>query len=519
MSKDAEVDLKDVELNEMDQEKQPMTADETGNGEAVSPTGTEKNGSVKVKIPDEKESKFTGLSKEELLRVAGTPGWVRTRWALLILFWLGWLGMLAGAVAIIVQAPRCKDLPEMNWWNYGPLYQIGDVKAFSDSQNLQGLEQKIDSLGQLKVKALVVGPIHVAPANNPETLNFEAVSSEAGTLEQFKGLIQTAHKKSINVVLDLTPNYQGSEPWFSNVSVTNVAERLKVALMFWRSQGVDGVQLSGVERVASVVPSLWADIRAIVQNNGTDVEKKRILIGVTDKSSPMEVSVLQNSTGVDLLMSGVLRSAGMTGMDWAQVVQYLYDTSKQTQLAWGIGDRTQGHLASLVGSSKVNLHQMLMFTLPGTPVFNYGDEIGLEDEATSKVPMMLWDPLEEPEGLNSTLKEERNQRLSTRTFFKTLSDLRGKERSLQHGNYIPLFNSTSALAYLRVWDQSIRYVAAVNWGGEAVTLELTHPELPKEAMVRVSTDTRALVPDSSVDLSALVVGPGQAVLLHFPYLG
>lgn len=74
MSKDAEVDLKDVELNEMDQEKQPMTANETGNGEAVSPTGTEKNGSVKVKIPDEKESKFTGLSKEELLRVAGTPG-------------------------------------------------------------------------------------------------------------------------------------------------------------------------------------------------------------------------------------------------------------------------------------------------------------------------------------------------------------------------------------------------------------------------------------------------------------
>ena len=46
--------------------------------------------------------------------------------------------MLAGAVAIIIQAPRCKDLPEMNWWNYGPLYQVGDVKAFSDSQNLKG---------------------------------------------------------------------------------------------------------------------------------------------------------------------------------------------------------------------------------------------------------------------------------------------------------------------------------------------------------------------------------------------
>ncbi|PNI45455.1 SLC3A2 isoform 9, partial [Pan troglodytes] len=32
-------------------------------------------------------AKFTGLSKEELLKVAGSPGWVRTRWALLLLFW------------------------------------------------------------------------------------------------------------------------------------------------------------------------------------------------------------------------------------------------------------------------------------------------------------------------------------------------------------------------------------------------------------------------------------------------
>lgn len=35
----------------------------------------------------------------------------------------------------------------------------------------------------------------------------------------------------ISVVLDLTPNYQGSSgPWFSNISVTNVAERLKVRI-------------------------------------------------------------------------------------------------------------------------------------------------------------------------------------------------------------------------------------------------------------------------------------------------
>lgn len=69
MSNDSAVDMKDVELNELDLEKQPMTG-----GEAEGATGTEKNGCVKVKVPEEADSKFTGLSKEELMKVAGTPG-------------------------------------------------------------------------------------------------------------------------------------------------------------------------------------------------------------------------------------------------------------------------------------------------------------------------------------------------------------------------------------------------------------------------------------------------------------
>lgn len=66
MNKDTDIDMKDVELNEVDPEKQPMT----GDGQASS---GEKNGSVKLKVPDE-EANFTGLSKEELMKVAGTPG-------------------------------------------------------------------------------------------------------------------------------------------------------------------------------------------------------------------------------------------------------------------------------------------------------------------------------------------------------------------------------------------------------------------------------------------------------------
>ena len=79
-----EADVSDLaDLDQEEQEKQPMTggeraADAPSAGGEPTPTAAaeaEKNGSVKLKMPDETEgTKFTGLSKEQLLRVAGTPG-------------------------------------------------------------------------------------------------------------------------------------------------------------------------------------------------------------------------------------------------------------------------------------------------------------------------------------------------------------------------------------------------------------------------------------------------------------
>ncbi|XP_060938202.1 amino acid transporter heavy chain SLC3A2-like [Limanda limanda] len=512
----------DQDLDPEQQEKEPMTgarrasdASPVGGAEAAA---AEKNGSVKLKIPEEEEEevKFTGLSKEELLRVAGTPGWVRTRWTLLLLFWLGWLGMLLGAVLIVLQAPRCRDLPQTSWWNHGPLYQIGSVQAFTEGQDLKGLQQKVDALSQLKVKGLVVGPLHVAPPNEAVSLRFEEISPEVGNLDQFRGLVQAAHRKGISVVLDLTPNYQGtSGPWFSNVSVTNVAERLKSALVFWLDEGVDGVQLDGVERVSTIVPSLWADLRAIVQNGTEQRPEGRVLMGTTDRSSVEDVSSLLSSSGVDLLVSRVLRPGDPDATETAESVQRLYSSHSQTQLAWSLGGRTWGHLASLVGPALVKLHQLLLLTLPGTPVFNYGDEVGLMDQDT-KFPKMLWDS---DDALNDTRQEERAERLSCRSFFISLSELRGKERSLLFGDFLLLANSSSSLAYLRVWDQSARYLAAFNWGEESTLLQLSDAALPQQAEVVLSTDSSLLPAGGSVELSSLRLGAGQAALLTFPYAG
>ncbi|XP_047464792.1 solute carrier family 3 member 2a [Mugil cephalus] len=507
-----EIDMKEVDLtNEVDAEKQPMT----GDGQAA---GGEKNGSVKLKVPDD-EVTFTGLSKEELMKVAGTPGWVRTRWVLLVLFWLGWLGMLAGAIVIIVQAPRCKPIPEMNWWNEGPLYQISDLEAFSEG--LEGVEAKLDDLNQLKVKGLILGPLHSVQADQSETLDLKAFDPKQGkSKESLKSMMEKAQKKGISVVLDLTPNYKGAAPWFTE-KIDDMVEKVKAAAEYWLNEGVDGIKVSDLP-VASV-GAPWLKLHQTFQSNSTEEIKKKLLMGAVQGISANEVSQLLNTSGVGLVLSDLL-SSNEEGGERIKAMDALH--SQQRSVGWGLGAAQQDQLSKRAKTSGlIRLYQLLLFTMPGTPVFNYGDEIGLQATQGEKYPKMVWDVEKEPKDdvTEETAEANRTERADIRKWFKSLSDLRGKERSLLHGDYFPLHSSNTSLAFLRLWDQSERYVTAVNWGAKEETLKLKFPptegaEWPKTAKVKLATD-KDLEVDSAVSLAEVKLGPEQAVLLQFPFTG
>ncbi|KAI3376515.1 hypothetical protein L3Q82_016964, partial [Scortum barcoo] len=387
MSKDTELDMKDVELNELDPEKQPMT----GDGQAA---GGEKNGSVKLKVPED-EVTFTGLSKEELMKVAGTPGWVRTRWVLLILFWLGWVGMLAGAIVIIVQAPRCKPIPEMNWWNHGPLYQISDVEAFSP-EKLEGIEAHLDALNKLKLKGLVLGPLHTVQANQSNTLDYTRIDPEHGTEKALRSVLEKAHKNGISVVLDLTPNYRGINSWFHAVDVNEVMEKVKAAAEHWLDFGVDGIKISDFT-VASRAAD-WSKLQAVIQGNRTEGSKNKLLMGAVGGISAAEVSQLVNASGVDLLLSDLLSSKS-GGEERIKAMDTL--NSQQRSLGWGLG-AAQNHQLSKQAGSFIHLYHLLLLTMPGTPVFTYGDEIGLKAEQGVSPPKMIWDKPNEGATPNKT---------------------------------------------------------------------------------------------------------------------
>lgn len=78
-------------------------------------TNNEKqNGEAKLDIGEIK-SAFVGMTKEELMKYATDPFWIRLRWVFFISFWLLWLGMLVGAIVIIIMAPKCAPPAPRTW--------------------------------------------------------------------------------------------------------------------------------------------------------------------------------------------------------------------------------------------------------------------------------------------------------------------------------------------------------------------------------------------------------------------
>lgn len=93
------------------------------------PAADPKNGDAKIDL-ENIQAVFSGMTKDELMKFANDPFWVRMRWFLFILFWLTWLAMLAGAIAIIFFAPKCPAAAPREWWEKGPLVPI-DLDTFS----------------------------------------------------------------------------------------------------------------------------------------------------------------------------------------------------------------------------------------------------------------------------------------------------------------------------------------------------------------------------------------------------
>ncbi|BFZ07640.1 hypothetical protein BsWGS_10679 [Bradybaena similaris] len=170
----------------------------------------------------EGEISFNGLGKEEVMRYANDPFWVRLRYILFILFWVGWLAMLVTAIVIIVLAPRCPPRPDLKWYQQETVYQVFP-KSFKDSNNdgvgdFNGLNEKLSYITKdLGIKSVWINNIFATDnVSSLGIVDHKKIDESFGvSFDSFQAWLKKLRKEGVKVILDLIPNQTSKKhAWF-----------------------------------------------------------------------------------------------------------------------------------------------------------------------------------------------------------------------------------------------------------------------------------------------------------------
>ena len=107
------------------------------------------------------------------------------------------------------------------WYKDAVFYQLS-VRAFKDSDgdgqgDLPGVLEKLDYLQALGVDCIWLMPVYPSPLRDDgyDIADFRNIAETYGTLEDFKALIESAHKRNMRIIMDLVLNHSSDQhPWF-----------------------------------------------------------------------------------------------------------------------------------------------------------------------------------------------------------------------------------------------------------------------------------------------------------------
>ncbi|MBN3284236.1 SLC31 protein, partial [Polyodon spathula] len=214
---------------------------------------------------------------------------------------------------------------------------------------------------------------------------------------------------------------------------------------------------------------------------------------------------------------------------------------------WVVGNHDNPRIASALSQEYVNVINMLLLTLPGTPTSYYGEEIGMENIVVSEDqiqdPFGKFDPSENRDPLRSPMQwdsspnagfseanktwlpvhpdyqtrnvmMQMNDSSSPLALYRTLSALRESELPLHWGWVCLVWSDADVFVYVRELDGlSTAFLMVLNLGnGSTTDLTSVVPELPREASVRVSTLPGSM---KTVSLAAIRTERGEGLVLEY----
>lgn len=201
---------------------------------------------------------------------------------------------------------------------------------------------------------------------------------------------------------------------------------------------------------------------------------------------------------------------------------------------WAVGSPNTARISSRFGSEYVRVINMLLLTLPGTPITYYGEEIGMENIASENVtspeksPMQWngnlnagftkgnssWIPVNSDyESVNAEVQMTRFN--STLNLYRELTLLRNSELPIHRGWMCSIWNDSDVFVYVRELDglDSV-FMMVLNFGQEStIDLKAIVPDLPSKAVVRLSTDFSNN--GKAVDTTIIKTDVGEGLVLEY----
>ena len=136
-------------------------------------------------------------------------------------------------------------MTDLAWWQSAVFYQIYP-RSFADTNgngigDLAGILERLDYLSDLGIGAIWLSPFFPSPQFDIgyDVSNYIDVDPEYGTLDDFRNLLDAAHRRGIRIILDLVMNHTSNQhPWF--IESASSRDNPKRDWYIWRDGVADG---------------------------------------------------------------------------------------------------------------------------------------------------------------------------------------------------------------------------------------------------------------------------------------
>jgi glycosidase len=321
----------------------------------------------------------------------------------------------------------------VNWWQRGPIYQ---AYPRSFAEDLRGARERLDHLRWLGVAALWVGAINPSPNRDwgYDVSDYYDVHPDLGGLEAFRELAAD----DMPVICDLVPNHTSDQhPWFLDEATRRshyvwadspnnwrswtqagdryylhqyrpeqpdlnwheprVREEFDRIVRFWFEQGAAGLRIDVCDGLYHDA-QLRDDAPGRRDRSRNQPETHAVLAGWRDIADGYDPPrVLLGETGGDTALLAPYfgtpeRPEVHVALDFplahtvfsphelaARVAEVEAAVPAHGWPSWQLSSHDVPRFPTRWGAGSVRLALTMLFTLRGTPVLYYGDELGMPD--------------------------------------------------------------------------------------------------------------------------------------------